>query len=311
GPEWITPGSDCNVWFTEAEANKIGRITPSGSITEFELPTARSAPAGIVPGADGNVWFAESEAGRIGRLGAGAAEALLSAPAIAGGGQQGSAQTCTVAWSTWDSLQPQPSLLGFDGYHWLLEGAPIASGQTYTPTVADIGHKLACSVTATYPLPLLVSSVATSAPIVVTAPPTPVITAARQSAASWRASSALARISRKHARRRPPVGTTISFALNVQARVTFTFTQPREGRTAGRECVPRTRHNARRRRCTRTVTVGQLSFAAHAGANTVAFQGRISPASRLARGRYALVIVATNTVGVASAPVTLHFTIVR
>jgi hypothetical protein len=97
----------------------------------------------------------------------------------------------------------------------------------------------------------------------------------------------------------------------VQASVAFAFTQAREGRRAGRRCVARTRRNARHRRCTRTVTVGQLVFQAHAGTNAVVFQGRISASSRLAPGRYALTILATNTAGVASAPVVLHFAIVR
>ena len=42
----ITTGPDGNLWFTEFGAGKIGRITPSGSITEFPIPTAGS---GIVP----------------------------------------------------------------------------------------------------------------------------------------------------------------------------------------------------------------------------------------------------------------------
>jgi len=310
-PEWITAGADGNLWFTETSADGVGRITPSGAVEEFELPPTKSSPEGIAPAADGNLWFTEHRADRIVRIGAGAAEALASAPVVTGGGQQGSAQACSVAWSTWDALQPQPALFGFDGYRWLLDGAAIASGPSYTPTVANIAHQLACSVTATYPLPLMVSTVATSAAIVVTAPPTPVIGAARQSAKRWRSGRALARIGRAHRPRRPPLGTTFSFALNVQASVTFTFTQTRQGRRVRHACVAPNHRNSRRKRCTRTVTVGSLSFAGHTGTNTVAFQGRVSASSRLAPGPYTLHVVATNTAGVASAPVALHFAIVR
>jgi virginiamycin B lyase len=49
-------------------ANRIGRITPVGAVTEFPLPTAGSAPVGITAGPDGNLWFAEQAGNRIGRI---------------------------------------------------------------------------------------------------------------------------------------------------------------------------------------------------------------------------------------------------
>ena len=62
----ICAGPDGNLWFTEPEPNKIGRITPSGTITEFSIPTAGSFVAHIVAGPDGNLWFIER--GGIGRI---------------------------------------------------------------------------------------------------------------------------------------------------------------------------------------------------------------------------------------------------
>lgn len=58
----ITSGPDGNLWFTELFPNKIGRITPTGSLTEFALPNANAQPAGITLGPDGNLWFTESAA---------------------------------------------------------------------------------------------------------------------------------------------------------------------------------------------------------------------------------------------------------
>src|SRR5260221_6830523 len=66
-PRGITAGPDGNVWFAESGGNKIGRITPSGSITEFPTPTKSSGPWGITTGPDGNVWFTEV-VGKIGRI---------------------------------------------------------------------------------------------------------------------------------------------------------------------------------------------------------------------------------------------------
>ncbi len=49
----MTLGADGNVWFTQPQANKIGRITPDGYITEVALPAgecrseSRRAPTKI------------------------------------------------------------------------------------------------------------------------------------------------------------------------------------------------------------------------------------------------------------------------
>jgi streptogramin lyase len=70
----ITVGPDGNLWFTEGlletsttQSDKIGRITPSGSITEFSLP-ANSSPVEITAGPDNNLWFTEYHSGKIGRI---------------------------------------------------------------------------------------------------------------------------------------------------------------------------------------------------------------------------------------------------
>ena len=43
----IAAGPDGNLWFTEIYGNRIGRITTTGTITEFPLPHPESNPAGI------------------------------------------------------------------------------------------------------------------------------------------------------------------------------------------------------------------------------------------------------------------------
>ncbi len=67
-PYTIVPGPDGNLWFTESNGNKIGRITPAGVITEFPVPTAQSGPYGIAVGRDGNIWFTERFGNKIGRF---------------------------------------------------------------------------------------------------------------------------------------------------------------------------------------------------------------------------------------------------
>ncbi len=56
----IISGPDGNLWFTEYWAGKIGRITPSGAIKEFLLPSNVYSPDRITTGPDGNLWFIES-----------------------------------------------------------------------------------------------------------------------------------------------------------------------------------------------------------------------------------------------------------
>ncbi len=67
-PGDITAGPDGNLWFTEYDAIKIGRITPAGMVTEFPIPTANGYPLRITAGPDGNLWFTEQSAGKIGRI---------------------------------------------------------------------------------------------------------------------------------------------------------------------------------------------------------------------------------------------------
>lgn len=116
-------------------------------------------------------------------------------------------------------------------------------------------------------------------------PPTPpAVQHVRQSASKWHEGNRLAGISRA----KTPTGTTFSFSLNEGATVTFSFAERASGRKAG-----------------------ALTFAGHSGINKVAFQGRISAKKKLKPGRYKLVITATNSAGMGSAPKSLSFTIVK
>ena len=75
----ITVGVDGNLWFTwvtwgaaetpGAASSSVGRITPSGTITEFPVSSANGwPPGGIASGPDGALWFTESYANAIGRI---------------------------------------------------------------------------------------------------------------------------------------------------------------------------------------------------------------------------------------------------
>ena len=66
GPVGITVGQDGALWFTELQG-RIGRITTTGTVTEFPTPSTSSL-MGIFSAPDGSLWFCEASAGKIGKL---------------------------------------------------------------------------------------------------------------------------------------------------------------------------------------------------------------------------------------------------
>jgi streptogramin lyase len=72
-PEHITQASDGNFWFTESFVNdqnstphKVGRITPTGQVTEFNVCDF-CFPTDIVQGSDGILYFTKNDAS-LGRI---------------------------------------------------------------------------------------------------------------------------------------------------------------------------------------------------------------------------------------------------
>ncbi len=66
--ESIAIGPDGNLWFPEHDANKIGRITPAGMITEFPVPSVSGSLQDIAAGPDGNLWFTDYFGQKVWRI---------------------------------------------------------------------------------------------------------------------------------------------------------------------------------------------------------------------------------------------------
>ena len=66
----IVRGPDNNMWFTEVDASKIGRLDPVAFTVTGEFPTltADAFPTWITVGSDGALWFTEYAVSRIGRI---------------------------------------------------------------------------------------------------------------------------------------------------------------------------------------------------------------------------------------------------
>jgi streptogramin lyase len=57
-PQGITGGEDGNMWFTEYNSSKIGKITPAGAISEFGTLFGSDQPQMLADRGDGTVWYA-------------------------------------------------------------------------------------------------------------------------------------------------------------------------------------------------------------------------------------------------------------
>jgi len=104
----IATGPDGAIWFTEPYDSRIGRISTSGAITEFPVPTTSAVFNlwGITSGSDGAIWFTEWTTNKIGRITTSGVVTEYSIPTIP---------------------NPQPSAIaaGPDGAIWFAETSDI------------------------------------------------------------------------------------------------------------------------------------------------------------------------------------------
>jgi virginiamycin B lyase len=64
----VTLGPDGNLWMTQPLHDRISRVTPAGTFTQFSLGMVGAHPSAIAVGPDGNLWFTETSANKIGRI---------------------------------------------------------------------------------------------------------------------------------------------------------------------------------------------------------------------------------------------------
>jgi virginiamycin B lyase len=144
----LTLGPDGNLWFSydayaapppgvpDVTVYGIGRITPTGVVTEFPLPTGDGDSGALALGPDGNLWFPET--GKIGRITPAGAITEFPLPDA--------------------SSQPGMLTVGSDGNLWfsvrtftILQGNLTSGGQ--------IGRITLTGVVTEFPLPNTVTSV--------------------------------------------------------------------------------------------------------------------------------------------------------
>jgi hypothetical protein len=197
---------------------------------------------------------------------------------------------------------------------------PVASitwdfGDGATAAGTSVSHTYAAPGSATAKLVVTdaagnAASASSTVPVAAAAAPAdttaPVVTGASLSRKVFAVGAAPTALTAKRHKR----GTVIRFTLSEAASVKVAMRRAAAGRRRGARCVTPTAKLRHARRCTRYVLKGTLQRSGKAGANAVAFSGRLGKRA-LKPGRYRAVITATDAAHNAGKPVTLSFRIVR
>jgi virginiamycin B lyase len=132
----LTIGSDGNLWYerttwiggfvTIPVSGKIGRVTPSGEVSETQIPSGGRPVSSLIPGPDGSLWFSVSTDG-YGGVPAGSfvdkvtPDGVISEYPLSSGFQS-----------------PGTPVVGSDGNIWLTGSVEDANGLTSTGRIARI-----------------------------------------------------------------------------------------------------------------------------------------------------------------------------
>jgi streptogramin lyase len=291
-PQQIVAGPDGNMWFTESNTDKVGRVNLNASpktITEFNLSTG-AGPRGIAVGPDKKIWVAEANAKKVGSLktdGTGYKESLSSEPTATDAeglalGRDGNMWvtyfngpaigrvTSALTFNLFPS-GPAPSTgpryiaAGADGNMWFTDQTNSKIGRITVdkPVTKPTGDKT----------PPVLSKLSVS-------PRTFVVGTKKTASAA-----------KKH-----PVGTTIRFTSSEAVTATLAVDQKTTGRVQGKSCKKLSSKNRHAKHCTRYVHKLTLTRAAKAGATSVAFSGRVGK-TKLASGSYRLTATAKDKAG--------------
>jgi streptogramin lyase len=272
-PYRIAVGPDGAMWFTEYGGNRIGRITTSGAVTEFDLPRANVGANDITAGPDGALWFTEYKGNAIGRI---TTDGKVTEYAIP-----------TANSSPWGIAA------GPDGKIWFTEYGADKIGRLDPATAVPIGGggggggggPRGGGPGADRTKPAFQGRVTISRKrFTVGRAATPFTIA--QAVAS---------------------GTTFGFALSEPARVSVKIERKARGRRARGRCRAKARTG---KRCTLWVSAGRsLARQGLQGPNSIAFSGRLGRKA-LAAGTYRALITATDAARNRSRTAKLGFTIV-
>jgi hypothetical protein len=184
-----------------------------------------------------------------------------------------------------------------------------ATAQTYTLTAADVNATIRVQETASSASGA--GAPATSSPtgVVIAASP-PVVTGYRITNKTFVVGAGSTPLFAVAAASKHKHGTTFRYTLSEAATVKIVISKRLPGRRKGKSCVTATRSLRKAARCTRVIFKGTLRRTSHAGANAVAFSGRIGTKA-LTLGNYQATLTATDTANHTSKGKTITFTVVK
>jgi hypothetical protein len=270
-PRGIVAGPDGKMYFTETApapaGNRIGRINTDGTgLVETSLLTGgASDPEGIALGQDGNLYVAIFNGSQVGQVTPAMALTQFSTGITANSG-------------------PRQIAKGPDGNMWFTEELGNKIGRfTVDPpptTGGGGGGTTTTTTTTTTPTtpgadttPAQVSNLQAKPKRFVVGPDATAVAAARRAS-----------------------GTTFTYMLSENARVTLAIERVVAGRKKGASCAKPSRANRKAKRCTRFVSQGTLTRTGQSGQNAVPFSGRIG-SKALKPGNYRVGISGTDAAG--------------
>ncbi|MEA2444234.1 MAG: hypothetical protein QOJ12_1526 [Thermoleophilales bacterium] len=112
------------------------------------------------------------------------------------------------------------------------------------------------------------------------------------------------------ARKRAPKGAKLKYSLSEPATVSIAIVRTTSGRRSGTRCVKPSQKLRKKKKCKLELRAGTLTRAGTAGANVVAFSGRIGTKA-LKPGSYRAVLTATDAAGNRSKASSAAFKVVR
>lgn len=68
GPYGIAAGTDGRLWFAQNYTNQIGAMTPSGTVSEYNVPSGSAGLQALAAGSDGRLYFIEANTGKMGAV---------------------------------------------------------------------------------------------------------------------------------------------------------------------------------------------------------------------------------------------------
>jgi virginiamycin B lyase len=251
-------GPDGNLWVagsgTEATQNRIVRITGSEQQTSFLLPPGRG-PQDITLGPDGALWFTEFSSNSIGRMTTAGEYSSCPLPNAAA------------------NPHPYGIVTGPDGNIWFTEREAGKVGRLSGGNCAPVlGGGGGTQLPAAQAPP---AGGSTESP--------PVVSDLKISPAVFKPATSGPSVARK----KSATAATISFQVSKKSNVTFGVEAKTRGHRVRGKCKVAKRANQGNPGCTLFVLVGNFFSSGQAGANSVAFSGRVG-AKALSVGKYRL-----------------------